>query len=198
MKLGANTDSSSHFHPPITLTHSRPVAKRVRTLLLSNWRMPHNIFPLCRCVGKEKNGDCEQMYERLFISDAGLDCTRGRLNNAFAFRDSCFVVWMLYELVYCDLKGFRGRWLSGNGTGIRHVCQGNRRARTGGLHPPPHRHRRQCEGGPVSLTSLITMETETFLPRGLATPVNHEQVTTGTPRCTDGSPEECGSKTRDI
>lgn len=110
--------------------HSRPVplltAKRVRTLLLSDWKMQH--FPSCRCVGKEKNGDCEQMYERLFISDAGLDCTRGCLNNALAFRDSCFVVWMLYELVYCDLRVFRDRWSSGNGTGIRHVCA----RRTGG------------------------------------------------------------------
>lgn len=76
------------------------------------------------------------------------------------------------------------------------VCQENRWARAGGLHPPPHRHRGQREGGRVSLTSLIAMERDTFLPRALAAPVNHEQVTTGTPRCTDRSPEECGRKTR--
>ncbi len=82
-----------------------------------------------------------------------------------------------------------------NGSGIPLVCQEKRRA--GGLHPPPHHHGRRREGGCVCLTSLIAMETDAVLPWGLATPVNHEAVTTGTPRCVHGSPEEWGRKTRD-
>lgn len=70
---------------------------------------------------------------------------------------------------------------------------------TGGLHPPPHRRRGgQHEGGHVFLTSLIAMETATCLPQGLATSVNHKAVTTGSPRCTDGSPGGCGLKVTDI